>query len=475
MIVGVSLGIIFGAVPGLTATMGVAVLLPITFGMEPTSGMLFLLGIYCGGIYGASIPAILIRTPGSPASAAIIDDGAQLVNQGKAGKALHVTVFASACAGFISALILLFVAPQLAQFALKFGPAEYFSIALFGLTMIAAISAESIVKGMIMGALGLLASTIGMDPITGAPRFTFGNINLLGGIALIPALVGMFAISEILIRSQSAHVKLKGEKKELEEKSTSTKGLLKYWKTIIKSSFIGTFIGMIPGTGAPLASFLSYNEARRSSKNKKEYGNGSLEGLAAAEAGNNGVTGATLIPLLTLGIPGDTVTAILLGALLIQGLNPGPQLFTDYGDVMYGIMIGLLVINIILFIQGRLAARLFVKVTSIPMNILIPILISLCFVGAFAVNNSVFDAKVMLAFGAVGFVMSQLGFPVIPMLLGIVLGPIAEPNLRKALINSSGDWTIFLTKPLSLIFIVLALITFFTPLIRTYISKKSNT
>ncbi|GGJ98386.1 C4-dicarboxylate ABC transporter permease [Lentibacillus kapialis] len=474
MTVGVSLGIIFGAIPGLTATMGVAVLLPITFGMEATTGLLFLLGIYCGGIYGASIPAILIRTPGSPASAAIIDDGDMLVKKGMTAKALHVTVFASACAGIISTLILLFVAPQLAQFALKFGPTEYFAIALFGLTMIAAVSAESIVKGVIMGALGMLASTIGMDPITGSARFTFGNINMLGGIALIPALVGMFAISEILIRSQNAHVKLQGKENKIKERPTPIKKMVKYWRAIVKSSFIGTFIGMIPGTGAPLASFISYNEARRSSKNKKEYGKGSLEGIAAGEAGNNGVTGATLIPLLTLGIPGDTVTAILLGALLIQGLNPGPQLFTNHADVMYAIMVGLLVINIIMFIQGRLAARLFVKVTSIPMNILIPILITLCFVGAFAVNNSVFDAKVMLVFGAIGFMMSKLGFPIIPMLLGIVLGPIAEPNLRKALINSNGNWLVFFTDPISLVFMILAIATFFMPLIKTYFSNKSK-
>ncbi|ALX47568.1 tripartite tricarboxylate transporter permease [Lentibacillus amyloliquefaciens] len=471
MILGVTLGIIFGALPGLTATMGVAVLLPITFGMEPTTGILFLLSVYCGGIYGASIPAILIKTPGSPASAATIVDGAELVKKGKAGEALRATVFASAIAGFISALILMFVAPQLAKFALKFGPTEYFAIALFGLTMIAKVSAESVLKGVFMGFLGMFVAAVGMDPVSGVPRFTFGNVNLLGGLALVPVLVGLFAITEIFIQSQTAHVISKPKQTKILDKPESIWKLFKYWKTIIKSTFIGTFIGMIPGTGAPLASFLSYNESRRSSKNKKEYGKGSMEGIVASEAGNNGVTGATLVPLLTLGIPGDTVTAILLGALLIQGLNPGPQLFTEHADVMYGIMIGLLVINIIMFIQGRVASRLFAKVTSIPMNVLIPILITLCFVGSYAVNNTIFDVKVMIIFGLIGFVMTKLNYPLIPMLLGIVLGPIAEPNLRKALINSNGDWSVFLTQPISLVFVVLSLLTIFMPLIKQFILR----
>lgn len=466
MFLGVTLGIIFGALPGLTATMGVAVLLPVTFGMDPTTGILFLLGVYCGGIYGSSIPAILIKTPGTPASAAILEDSAALVKQGRAGEALRATVFASAVAGFISALILLFVAPQLAKFALKFGPAEYFAIALFGLTMISKVSAKSVLKGTFMGMLGMFVSVVGMDPITGTPRFAFGNTNLLGGLALVPVLVGLFAITEIFVQTQSANeVKAKVQAK-ITDKKESLFHFFKYWKTILKSSLIGTFIGMIPGTGAPLASFLSYNEAHRSSKKKEEYGKGSMEGIIASEAGNNGVTGATLIPLLTLGIPGDTVTAILLGALLIQGLNPGPQLFTEHADVMYGVMIGLLVINVILYIQGRIASKVFAKITSVPMNVLIPILITLCFVGSYSVNNTLFDVKVMIAFGLLGYVLIKLGFPLIPMLLGIVLGPIAEPNLRRALIASQGDWSVFLTKPIALVFILLSVFTIALPMVQ---------
>ncbi len=477
MFLGVAAGIIFGSLPGLTATMGVALMLPLTFGMAPETGMFLLLGVYCGGIYGGSITAILIKTPGTPASAATAEDGYALAKQGRAGEALRMATFASTIAGIFSALILLFVAPQLAEFALKFGPTEFFALAVFGLAMISSVSGKSLAKGLIMGALGMLISTIGLDPIGAVPRLTFNNENLMGGIALIPALIGLFAISEILNRSQFAHLKIKESNKYVDTKLPFSKAF-KYMKTILKSSAIGTFIGAIPGTGAAISAFLSYNEAKRAAKNKEKYGKGSLDGIAASEAGNNGVTGATLIPLLTLGIPGDTVTAIMLGALMMQGLTPGPQLFVNYANIVYTIMVGLIIVNIIMYLQGSLAIRLFVRITQVPVNVLLPILLVLCFIGAYAVNNTLFDVKLMLFFGVIGVVMPYFGYPVTPMLLGIILGPIAENSLRQALILSDGSWLIFFTKPISAVFIILAALSFLAPVVTPYLKqifrKKRN-
>ncbi|WP_040978398.1 tripartite tricarboxylate transporter permease [Oceanobacillus jeddahense] len=472
IMLGVIAGFIFGSLPGLTATMGVALMLPLTYGLEPTTAMLFLLGIYCAGTYGGSAAAILINTPGTPASAATVVDGYALAEQGKAALALRIALLASVFGGVFSALALLLIAPQLSKFALNFGPPEFFALAVFGLTMIISVSANNLRKGIIMGILGILISTIGLDPINGTPRFSFDNQYLIAGIDLIPALIGLFAISEIIKKSQTAHITKPNEMSNIDKVVTSFKSLLrKFKKTMLKSSAIGTFIGAIPGTGPAIASFLSYNEARRSSKNKEEFGKGSLDGIAASEAGNNGVTGATLIPLLTLGIPGDTVTAVMLGALMMQGLAPGPQLFVDYADVMYTIMFGLILVNIFMLIQGLFATRVFAKIKDVPINLLIPILLMLCFLGSFGVNNTMFDVKVMLVFGLLGYILPKLGFPIVPMLLGIVLGPIAETAFRQSLAVSDGSMMIFVTKPIALIFLLFAVVSVTVPAIKPYITK----
>lgn len=467
--VGVAVGIVMGALPGISVTLAVALILTFTFGMGPTPALFLLLGTYVGGIYGGSISAILIRAPGTPASAATVADGYALARKGRAGEALRIALFASTIAGIFSAFILLFLAPQLAKVALQFGPPEFFALALFGLTIISNVSGDSVVKGVIMGMMGLFVATIGIDPIGGFPRLTFGITNLQGGVSLIPALIGLFAVSELVNRAQVAHL-------EVEEENTVTDTKLpfstaiRHLKTALKGSAIGTFIGAIPGTGSAISAFISYNEAKRASRNKEEFGKGSLDGVAAAESGNNGVTGATLIPLLTLGIPGDTVTAVMLGALLIQGLIPGPQLFMDHADIVYTIMVGLIFVNIVMYVMGRFAVRLFARVTSVPINLLIPLLLILSFVGAYAVNNTVFDAKLMMLFGLVGYFAPKYGFPVTPMLLGIVLGPIAEESLRQALILSDGSWGIFVTEPIALVFILLALASFTLPLLKPYFS-----
>lgn len=466
---GVAVGIFMGALPGISVTLAVALVLTFTFGMGPTAALFLLLGTYVGGIYGGSISAILIRAPGTPASAATVADGYALARKGRAGEALRVALFASTVAGIFSALMLLFLAPQLARVALQFGPPEFFALALFGLTIISNVSGDSVVKGVIMGMLGLFVATIGIDPIGGVPRMTFGITNLQGGVSLIPALIGLFAVSELVDRARVAHVGVE-EENTVTDTRLPFSTAIRYLKTILKGSVIGTFIGAIPGTGSAISAFISYNEAKRASQNKEEFGEGSLDGIAAAESGNNGVTGATLIPLLTLGIPGDTVTAVMLGALLVQGLIPGPQLFTEHADIVYTIMVGLIFVNIVMYIMGRFAIRLFARVASIPINLLIPLLLILCFVGAYAVNNTVFDAKLMLLFGLVGYFAPKYGFPVTPMLLGIVLGPIAEESLRQALILSDGSWGIFVTEPIALVFILLALASFTLPILKPYFS-----
>ncbi len=451
---GMAVGIVFGALPGLTATMGVALFLPITFGMDPITGMLFLLGIYSGGIYGGSITAILIKTPGTPASAATVLDGYPMAQNGHAGKALDIALVASTIGGLFSAFILLFMAPQVARAALRFGPPEFFTLALFGLSIIVTVSGRHVFRGLLSGCAGMFIASIGLDPIEGLPRFTFGINGLLSGISLIPALIGLFAIAEILNKTHIGDVGQK-EKPEIRKEHMTLSELKDCIVDILKSSFMGTIIGAIPGTGATSASFLSYMEARRSSKTPEKFGEGHVNGIAAAEAGNNGVTGATLIPLLTLGIPGDSVTAVMLGALMMQGLTPGPALFQRQGVLVYTIMVGLIFVNMFMFLQGKLFLKAFVNVTRIPTYLLSAIIIVLCVVGSFSVNNSVFEVWIMLIFGFVGYLMLRVNIPVVPMLLAIILGPIAEESMRQSLILSQGSYAIFVTRPISLLFVIL--------------------
>ncbi|GAE07076.1 tricarboxylate transport membrane protein TctA [Paenibacillus sp. JCM 10914] len=343
LIGGVLLGIIIGALPGLTATMGVALFLPVTFGMEAVSGILLLVGIYFGSIFGGSIAAILLNTPGTPASAASTLDGYAMTKQGKAGKALGYAAVASGVGGTISVIMLILIAPQLASVALNFSAPEMFGLALFGLSIISSISGGSVIKGLIAGVFGILISTVGMDPMTSYPRFTFDQLSLLNGLSFIPVMIGLFAVSEALVIMEE---ELSGGDKI--KKIVANYVLPKWnefkkvWISMIRSGFIGTFIGIIPGAGADIAAFVSYNEGRRfaSKEDKKTFGKGNPKGIVSAEAANNGVTGGSMIPLLTLGIPGDAVTAIMLGALVVQGIQPGPQLFTNSAELVYTLFAG---------------------------------------------------------------------------------------------------------------------------------------
>lgn len=471
MNIGIFAGIIVGALPGLTGTMAIALLLPVTYGLDSVTGMMLLLGVYCGGIYGGSITAILINTPGTPASAATSLDGYPLAQKGHALKALHMALAASLVGGLISCAVLLFAAPMIAKFALKFGAAEYFALALFGLTIIAGVGGKSQIKGLLMGFGGLLLSCVGIDSLDGVARFTFGNVNLTAGISQIPVLIGLFAITEIMKKVRDIHAPI-GETVAVQEEKIHFSDVLRYGKTLLKSSGIGVFIGAVPGTGAAISSFMAYNEAKRASKTPEEFGQGSEDGLVACETANNAVTGATLIPLLTLGIPGDTNTAVLLGALTMQGIVAGPTLFTKQANWVYAIMIGMIVINLLMYLQGRLFIRGFANINKVPTKVLVPMLVVLCVIGAYATKYNVFNALLMVGIGIFGYFMQKLDFPLTPMVIGLVLGNLCESNMRRALLMSRGSWLVFVKSPIACTFLILAAFMLFFPMLQKKLTKR---
>ncbi len=473
MNIGLAAGIIIGALPGLTGTMGIALLLPLTYGMSSIHGMMLLLGVYCGGIYGGSITAILINTPGTPASAATSLDGYPMAQQGHAKRALHDALAASMIGGLISCIILLTCAPMVAKFALNFGAREYFALSLFGLTIIASVGGKSVLKGLLMGFAGLLLGCVGIDSLEGVSRFTFGNNYLTGGFNIIPVLIGLFAITEIMTKSRDIN-KAVGTTVAVEEEKVSFADVLRYKIVLLKSSVIGAFIGAVPGTGAAIASFLAYNEAHRTSKHPEEYGMGSEEGLVACESSNNAVTGATMIPLLTLGIPGDTNTAVLLGALTMQGIQPGPMLFTKQANWVYSIMIGMMLVNLFMYLQGRLFVKGFSNITKISTKIMVPCLVVLCVIGAYAIKYNTFNAAAMVVIGVIGYLLKKLDFPLTPMVIGLVLGNLCESNMRRALLLSRGNWLTFFQSPIACVFLALAVFMLFFPMIRDALANKKK-
>ncbi|UCF84324.1 MAG: tripartite tricarboxylate transporter permease [Desulfobacteraceae bacterium] len=453
--VGITSGIIVGALPGLTATMGCALLIPFTFGLPPIQGLLMLIGIFCGGIYGGSISGILIRTPGTPSAAATLLDGYPLAQKGMAGKAIGISTIASFIGGTTGAIVMTFLSPQIAKIGLKFGPPEFFALAIFGLGMIITISGRSLLKGIISALFGLLITVIGFDPLSGVPRFTFGSQNLLGGVTFIPALIGLFGYAQVFRNIEKITI-LPPVKSKIENILPKLREILSVLKTILKSAVMGTFIGSIPGTGCDVAAFVTYGEAKRSSKHPEKFGTGILEGVAAPEAGNNGATGGAMIPMLTLGVPGDAVTAVLLGALTIHGLQPGPMLFRDHLDIIYPIFAGMIMAQFILLIVGLSGARVFARLINIDRRILTPVIFFLCVVGSYAMRFSFFDVGLSLVIGVIAYFMEYYGYTVSPILLALILGPMAEQNLRRALIISHGDPFVFFKRPISAAFILLA-------------------
>lgn len=455
---GIVIGVIGGAIPGMSATMAVALTLPFTFAMSPITGILLLLGVYKGGIFGGSIPAILIKTPGTPASSATVLDGYPMAEKGQAGKALGMALWASCTADLISNLALIFFAGWLASFALSFGPPEFFTLILFSLTIIAGVSGNSLLRGALSALLGLLLATIGLDLVYGTNRFTFENPNMMGGLNFIAVLIGLFAIPEILSMVWNPKEN-EGKARQLGGDWVTFAEYKRCFKSIVRGSFIGVFLGSIPGIGAAPSAFLSYSEARRRSPNKDNFGKGEIEGVAASEAGNNGVAGATLIPLLALGVPGDVITAIIIGAFMIHGLQPGPMMFVLNVDIIYGLFMGLIVSSVFLFLFGSVAIRGFKFVADVPRGVLFPAVLVLCVYGVFAVNNNIFDVGVMFAMGIVGFIMMRNDIPAAPFLIAFIIGPLLEDNFRQAMLMSGSSPTILFRGPITWFFWTLTIIT----------------
>ena len=431
IIAGTTIGIVIGCLPGLSAAMGVALLLPMTFSMGASTGLIILGAIYCGAIFGGSISAILIHTPGTPASAATAIEGYQMTLQGKAGKALGTACIASFFGGLLSCISLYFFAPILAQLAMKFGSPEYFWLSIFGLTIIAGVSSKSMVKGLISGALGLLLSTIGMDPMEGVQRFMFGQSSLYEGINVTCALIGLFSMSQALILAEK-EIRARGTAKKFKDRMLLNKEEIKQIApTVGRSWIIGNLIGILPGAGASIACFLGYNTSRQFSKHKEEFGHGSIEGVAGSEAANNAVTGGSLIPMLTLGIPGESVTAVLMGGLIIQGLTPGPDLFVgETAKMTYTFFAGFVLTQFAMLGIGLLGCRIFAQISRLSDAILIPAVSVLCVVGSYAIHKNFLDVVIMMIFGVLGYLLRKFDLNNAAVVLALILGPIGEKGLR---------------------------------------------
>lgn len=472
-IVGVALGIIVGATPGLSVAMGVAIALPFTFGMDPVSGILLICGIFFGGVYGGSITSILLRIPGTPASAAITIDGNEMVRRGEGGIALSIAAISSYIGGTISVMVMVFLGPVIAGFALNFSAAETFALAVFGLSVIAGISAESPVKGIIAGILGLIVATVGLDPMAGMPRFT-GGMSELYEVPLIPVMIGLFAMSEAFRAFENS----KGSVKETAMQLGRLFPGMSLWRrlstSILRSTGIGTIIGMVPGAGSDIAGFVAYNEARRFSKTPETFGKGEPAVIASCEASASACTGGALLTMLTLGIPGDAVTAIMLGALTLQGLQPGPLLFEHNSDLVFTLFAGMLLCYLAMVVMGLLCSRIVGRVVRVPRSILTPSIIALCTVGTYALNNSMFDVYLMLIAGGVGYFMQKWGFPASPVILALIMGPMAEANFRRALSMSGGSYDFLYTRPITVVLLLLALFTIVMPFLLSLKRKLTS-
>ena len=456
------LGLVMGALPGLTAAMAIALLIPLTFGMGPVLGIATLLGAFCGAIAGGAVPAILLGIPGTPSSVATTFDGFPMARNGQAGQALGISISASFLGGIFGAVLLILLSPPIASFALRFGPAEFFSLGVFGLVIIASVSAGSMLRGLIAGLIGLFLATVGADPMTGALRFTGGQPDLITGISLLPALIGLFAVSQIL--QDVAESGSKDVQDVVVQDFASARppfGLLaRAWKVIGSSTIIGVIIGAIPGAGGSISSFMSYDQAKRMSKTPEKFGKGHYEGLVASETSNNATAGGALIPMLTLGVPGEVATAVLMGGLTIQGIRPGPALFDEQASIVYAIFICFIIANIAMFVLQWFGIRIFVRILKIPQHVMMPLVLVFCAIGVFGVNGSVFELWLMIAFGVLGFFLNRYGFGTAPVILGLILGSLTESNLRRGMIVYEGDWTQFVTRPISATLLGLAVIFF---------------
>ena len=471
IISGVMMGILVGVLPGLSPAMGVALLVPFSYGLDPLFALILLVSVYSAANYGGTITAIAINTPGTPSAIVSTFDGYPLTQKGEPGKALGTSVVASTIGGFFGTIVLIFFSVPLAKAALSFGPAEYFALAVFGLTITSSLSKGNWIKAFMATLMGLLLNTVGMDPFTGYLRFTFGIPELVDGFSFIPALIGLFALGEIFLQIENS-TEIKESLKKVSGKMPKFKELWNIKWTIAQSSILGTLIGVIPGAGATIAAFIAYNEAKRISKHPEEFGKGAIDGVAASGAATSGSVGGALVPLLTLGIPGSAATAVLIGALVLHGLTPGPELFKGNAPIVYGIFGSMLIAYTAMFFFGFLGNQLWIKIIKAPKSVLYPVILAIAFIGSYSVGNSMFDVWSCFGFGIFGWILRRYNFPTPPVILGLILGFLAETNFRRALLMS--DASIFFTRPISAIMLILAALSLIYPIAKPYFKRKNK-
>jgi len=470
---GMLLGVFFGALPGISSSMGIVLMIPFTYYMGIMPSVILLVALYAGSAYGGSITAIMFNTPGTPEAVATTFDGYPMAKKGQAGKALGLAMTASSAGSIFSILVMLLLSPTLSKIALKIQSAEYFALTLLGIACISSVGSKNLIKALITGCIGILIAMIGLDPMSGVSRLTFHNINLLSGVAFIPVMIGAFAMAEILKQVvDKATSEGFDNTDKISLKTIKFKEFLQYKWTVLKSSIIGTAIGILPGTGGSIASIVSYGEAVRSSHNKEEFGTGKEEGIIAPESANNAAAGGAMIPTLVLGIPGSPTTAIILAALVLQGLQPGPQLMREQPLMLYAIFFSMLIASIVVFFGGRIAVKAFAAVLKLPYSILASIIVMFSIIGSYAIGNDMYQVWIMLGFGIFGFFMKQYDFSPATLILGLVLGKMMEENFRRQLMLTNGDYSTFFTRPISLIILCFVALVLFYPAIAKLFKKK---
>lgn len=474
MVVGVVAGIVVGALPGLTATMSIAVLLPLTFTMDPLVALGMMAGIYNGSMYGGAIPAVLLRIPGTPAAIVTTFDGYPMAQRGEAGYALQIALLSSAFGGMASAVAMMLLAPPLSLITLAFGPPEVFWIGVFGMTSVSIFLGEDLPKGFLAGIIGLLIGMVGLDPVTSTDRFTFGALELEGGINIVVLMVGLYALPPCFDLAESIWASSKGMTNlKFSPFIDAIRSIPRFRKIWSWAYIYGILIGLLPGASGSFVSFLAYERAKRMSKDPDSFGKGNPEGIAASEFGNNADNAAALIPTVTLGIPGSSVAAVIMGGLLVHGLQPGPDLFRNSGTIIYGFMVQMFLTSLILIpLGGSFATNLFAQVLRLPRPLLIGLILSLSIIGVYCIQNSMFDVYLMLGFGLLGYVMSKTHLPLAPVALGLILGPLIESNLRLTLLLDVRNEYILFTRPICIAIICVILLTLLGP--RLYQRWKSR-
>lgn len=474
VLIGTVLGVLVGVLPGLGSVIGITMILPFTYTMGQVPALGLMLGVYCGSVYGGSISAIMINTPGTPQAAATALDGFPMAQRGDADKAIGWATTASVIGGLFSVGVLIIAAPELAAFSLNFTAIEYFALGVFALICIANVSRGAMLKGLLSGVIGLFLAVIGVDHVTGDMRFTFDNFELTAGLSLIPMIVGLFALSEVFMRASETHVK----KEQIIHKVGFRAPTLSEWKgrlgILFKSCTIGSFVGALPGTGAATAAFISYSEAKRSSPNSDKLGTGEPDGLIAAESANNAVTGSAMVPTLALGIPGDPVTAVMLGSFVVQGITPGPRLFTHNLDLVYAIFFILILANLVMYVVGAIGAQAFTRVLRIPEPLLMTMVVVISLIGAYGVRGNPIDLITAFCAGIGGFLLRKNGFPLAPLVIGMVLSQMIENSLRQGLIITRGDFLAFFQRPIALTLFVLTVGILVWPLVSKFLAKRKS-